>query len=91
MSLGFDTLLLVVIINNNTYNIYFILGSDAEGNHTVSGVSGITLIHSWDIWLKQYLLTGKKKKVERNPSDLNTLNLALLLLQLPLLIHIVCC
>ena len=88
MSLGFDTLLLVVIINNNTYNIYFILGSDAEGNHTVSGVSGITLIHSWDIWLKQYLLTGKKKKVERNPSDLNTLNLALLL---PLLIHIVCC
>ena len=91
MCLGFDSLLLVVIINNNTYNINFILGSDAEGNHTVYGVSGISLIHSSDIWLKQYLLTGKKKKVERTQSDLNTLNLALLLLQLPLLMHIVCC
>ena len=39
----------------------------------------------------RYLLTGEKKTVERNQSDLNTLNLALLLLQLPLLMHIVCC
>ena len=52
MCVGFDTLLLVVIINNNIYNINFILGPDAEGNHTVYGVSGITLIHSWDVWLK---------------------------------------
>ena len=52
MCLGFDTLLLVVIIINNIYNINFILGPDAEGNHTVYGVSGITLIHSWDVWLK---------------------------------------
>ena len=52
MCLGFDTLLLVVIINNDIYNINFILGPDAEGNHTVYGVSGITLIHSWDVWLK---------------------------------------
>ena len=53
MCLGFDTLLLVVIINNNIYNINVILGrSDAEGNHTVYGVSGITLIHSWAVWLK---------------------------------------
>ena len=38
MCLGFDTLLLVVvIINNNIYNINFILGPDAEGNHTVYG------------------------------------------------------
>ena len=39
----------------------------------------------------RYLLTGEKMTVERNQSDLNTLNLALLLLQLPLLMHIVCC
>ena len=52
MCLGFGTLRLVVIINNNTYNINFILGPDAEGNHTVYGVSGIILIHSWDVWLK---------------------------------------
>ena len=32
----------------------------------------ITLIHPWDIWLKQYLLTCKKKNVERNQSELNT-------------------
>ena len=61
---------------NNIYNINFILGSDAEGNHTVcGGVSGISLIHSWDIWLKQLIptnITGKKKEVERNQSDLNT-------------------
>ena len=35
MCLSFDTLLLVVIINNNTDNINSILGPDAEGNHTV--------------------------------------------------------
>ena len=65
MCLGFDTLLLVVIINNNIYNINFILGPDAEGNHTVyGGVSGISRIHSWDIWLKQYLLTGEKIKLK---------------------------
>ena len=57
MCLGFNTLLLVVINNNNnnnnnTYNINFILCSDAEGNHTVYGVSEITLIHAWDVWLK---------------------------------------
>ena len=52
MCLGFDTLLLVVNIFNNIYNINFILGPDAEGNHTVYGASGITLIHSWDVWLK---------------------------------------
>ena len=52
MCLGFDTLLLVVIINNNIYNINFLLGPDAEGNLTVYGVSGIILIHSWDVWLK---------------------------------------
>ena len=51
MCLGFNTLLLVVINNNNnnnnnTYNINFILCSDAEGNHTVYGVSEITLINS---------------------------------------------
>ena len=63
MCLGFDTLLLVLIINNNVYNIIlYFNGSDAEGNHTVYGVSGITLIHSWDIWLK--LLTGKKRKLK---------------------------
>ena len=53
MCLGFDTLLLVVIINNNTNNINSIIGPHAEGKHTVyGGVSGITLIHSWDIWPK---------------------------------------
>ena len=65
MCLGFGTLRLVIIINNNTYNINFILGPDAEGNHTVyGGVSGISLIHSWDIWLKKYLLTGEKRKLK---------------------------
>ena len=65
MCLGFGTLRLVVIINNNTYNINFILDPDAEGNHTVyGGVSGISRIHSWDIWLKQYLLTGEKIKLK---------------------------
>ena len=65
MCLGFGTLHLVVIINNNTYNINFILGPDAEGNHTAyGGVSGISRIRSWDIWLKQYLLTGEKIKLK---------------------------
>ena len=47
MCLGFDALLLVVIINNNIYNINFILGPDAEGNHTMYGVSGIILLNSF--------------------------------------------
>ena len=43
---------------NNIYNINFILGSDAEGNHTVcGGVSGISLANSFLGYLAETINT----------------------------------